>query len=89
MRVTIDVDEGTWKELTEYVLKKHRKLYGKYRRNTVNDVLKLGLKALKRSNTGEFKKLIETAEVSESFLESSLEMSKEIRQRSAARVEMT
>jgi SPX domain protein involved in polyphosphate accumulation len=89
MRVTIDVDEGTWKELTEYVLKKHRKLYGKYRRNTVNDVLKLGLKALKRSNAGEFKKLIETAEVSESFLESSLEMSKEIRQRSAARVEMT
>jgi SPX domain protein involved in polyphosphate accumulation len=89
MRVTIDVDEGTWKELTDYVLKKHKKLYGKYRRNTVNDVLKLGLKALKRSNAGDFKNLIKNAEVSESFLKSSLEVSKEIRQRSVARVEMT
>jgi hypothetical protein len=88
MRVTIDVDEGTWKELTEYVLKKHRKLYGKYRRSTVNDVLKLGLKALKRSNVGDFRKVIETVEVSESFLKSSLEISKEIRQRSTSRVEM-
>ena len=89
MRVTIDVDEETWKELTDYVLRKHKKLYGKYRRNTVNDVLKLGLRALKKSNVGEFKKLIETAEVSESFLKTSLEVSKEIRQRAAARVEMT
>jgi len=89
MRVTIDVDESTWKELTDYVLKKHKKLYGKYRRSTVNDVLKLGLKALNKSNVGEFKNLIETTEVSEPFLKSSLEISKEIRQRATARVEMT
>jgi hypothetical protein len=89
MRVTIDVDQETWKELIDYVLRKHKKLYGKYRRNTVNDVLKLGLRALKKSNVGEFKKLIEATEVSESFLKTSLEISKEIRQRAAARVEMT
>jgi hypothetical protein len=88
MRVTIDVDEKTWKELTDYVLKKHRKLYGKYRKNTVNDVLKLGLRALKKSNVGDFRRAIAAIDVSSGFLESTTEISKEIRKRSAARVEM-
>lgn len=89
MRVTIDVDEKLWKELTDYILRKHLKLYGKYRKNTINDVLKLGLKALKKSNVGDFKKVIASSDVSDVFLESTIELSKEIRKRSVARVEMT
>jgi hypothetical protein len=89
MRVTIDVDEKTWKELTDYVLKKHRKLYGKYRKNTVNDVLKLGLRALKKSNVGDFRRAITVSDVSSGFLESTTEISKQTRKRSVARVEMS
>jgi purine-nucleoside phosphorylase len=88
MRVTIDVDEEIWKELTDYILKKHRKLYGKNRRNTLNDVIKLGLKALKKSNLGGFKEAIGAVVVSKGFLDSTIEMSKEVRRRGTARVEM-
>lgn len=88
MRVTVDVDEEIWKELTDYILKKHRKLYGKYRRNTLNDVLKLGLRALKKSNVRDFRAAIAAGDVSKGFLDSAIEISKEVRKRSTARVEM-
>jgi hypothetical protein len=88
MRVTIDVDERVWKELTEYIIKKHGKLYGKYRKNAVNDVLKLGLKALKKSNVADFKTAINSVDVSRGFLDSTAEISGEVRRRGIARVEM-
>ncbi len=86
MRVTIDVDEKLWKEIMKHITEKYRTPYGKYRKAAINELLKIGLKEVKRTkNTEEFKKAMLSTKVSSEFLSFLENVSKNIRTKAKAR----
>jgi len=85
MRVTIDVDESLWEEIMNFIISRYKKSYGIYRKKVINEILKVGLKVIKKGNFNDVLKVLESYEVGDEFLNFMDSLSKSIRERGVRR----